>query len=113
MGTSRYPPLRGAEKLVSQVLRKTNKLHRSYIPINTSTQRVSKVTLETLKSLRGAEDDLPVWEILNCCEEELLLTENQLHSLNLSMDDPQIPFTDLRLALESIWNIRVSGTITT
>ena len=70
-------------------------------------QITSRVTVETLKSLRGTEDDLAVWEILNCCEEELLLTEKQLHSINLSADDPQIPFTDLRLALESIWNVRV------
>ena len=48
--------------------------------------------------------------MLNSCDEDLILTEKQLHSINSCSApvDLQIPFLELRRALENVENVKVT-----
>ena len=50
--------------------------------------------------------------MLNSCDEDLILTEKQLHSINLCSEPPedlQIPFLELRRAIDSVANVKVNN----
>ena len=49
--------------------------------------------------------------MLNMCEEDLILTQKQLHSVNTcsAPADMKIPFLDLRRALENIEHLKVTS----
>ena len=50
--------------------------------------------------------------MLNACDEDLILTEKQLHSISScsAPTDLQIPFLELRRALENVENVKVTYT---
>jgi hypothetical protein len=47
--------------------------------------------------------------MLNSCDEDLILTEKQLHSINscAAPEDLQIPFLELRRAIDNVENVKV------
>ncbi|XP_063685911.1 uncharacterized protein LOC134819736 isoform X2 [Bolinopsis microptera] len=81
--------------------------------LNLEQHDVLRVALDVLKDHRGNnESEVEVWDMLNSCDEDLILTEKQLHSINLCSEPPedlQIPFLELRRAIDSVANVKVIG----